>query len=582
MADPLDILRQYMAKQNPLGTFAAQNAATDPTINPAPPMAPMGPAPSLNSHAPVVPGGSFTSALMDPIGAAKAASQTPQGSAALLATALDPAGTIKAGGVNMDELKQGMANVATRDKMAAATADQDRLKAAGLAAQEDAAAGPGRAPTMPGPTVIPGGWVSTRDPETAAMFRNAQEQGMRAVDNTDEKFAAREASLDQREAQYKMAQAYADEAAKQKAQYDAQTDDANNKAAAAQRTDEEWRAVQNDLQSSKVDPNRYWSNMGAGNKVTSIFGALLGGFAQGFGRTGSNQFMDMLNHEIDKDVAQQEAQVAKKKDYAANLYGRFLQQTGDADKARALARATLAEVSKMTLASKEKLAQDDVAKAQLAQTLGALDARKQDELAAVSLRNAQINQAGMAYRAPQVVGGGGAAADKDHNLIFEAPNGLRYKAPDAGTRTKLADQSAAIQELEMIADKMEGLGAERILPGSKAYDDAKGLRDSAMMATKKVEDLGAITKADQELSSGLSKDPTSLGSFFGRSAAEQLRGYAERKRAAYLKSLQSNAVEQVQTGYKVTPQGQLAPAAAFTGKSPTKTNMPGSFKPVGK
>lgn len=69
----------------------------------------------------------------------------------------------------------------------------------------------------------------------------------------------------------------------------------------------------------KIDYNRYLGNMTTGDKVRTSIGLILGGIAGGILHE-ENPAMKMLNSQIDRDIAQQQAQMGQKKTlYSANM-----------------------------------------------------------------------------------------------------------------------------------------------------------------------------------------------------------------------------------------------------------------------
>lgn len=88
----------------------------------------------------------------------------------------------------------------------------------------------------------------------------------------------------------------------------------------------------NELASTKIDPERYWSNKSVGSKIAIGIGAFLSGLGSGMqGRAGENKVLDSLSKEIDRDVQSQiDAYNARAKNVDAkrSLYGQLIEKYG--------------------------------------------------------------------------------------------------------------------------------------------------------------------------------------------------------------------------------------------------------------
>jgi hypothetical protein len=87
-----------------------------------------------------------------------------------------------------------------------------------------------------------------------------------------------------------------------------------------------------DIRQQKVDPNRLYGNADAGTRVSLLIGGALGGMMAGL-NGGENQFLKMVQGQIDRDVAAQESNYNRQKDYLSqrnSIYGQMRQQYGDA------------------------------------------------------------------------------------------------------------------------------------------------------------------------------------------------------------------------------------------------------------
>jgi hypothetical protein len=97
---------------------------------------------------------------------------------------------------------------------------------------------------------------------------------------------------------------------------------------------------------SKIDPDRYVSNMSTGNKIAAAIGIALGGI--GGGLSGKpNQALEIIRDAINKDVESQKSELGTKE----NLLSKNLQKYGDLD------RATQATMMQLNAITQGKIAQ---------------------------------------------------------------------------------------------------------------------------------------------------------------------------------------------------------------------------------
>jgi hypothetical protein len=95
----------------------------------------------------------------------------------------------------------------------------------------------------------------------------------------------------------------------------------------------------NYIAANPINPNHYQENMGAGEKVASAFGLLMGGFKQGFSG-GSNPAMDYLNGQIQRDIDAQKARSENQK----TVYGAYEHLYGDANIANNLTKVSMNDI----------------------------------------------------------------------------------------------------------------------------------------------------------------------------------------------------------------------------------------------
>lgn len=183
----------------------------------------------------------------------------------------------------------------------------------------------------------------------------------------------------------------------------------------------DYDAAEKDAAATKIDAGRYWASKPSAQKVLSIIGATLGGFAAGL-KGGPNHALDQLNREIERDVDEQKANLANKHasaDAKRSLFAANLQAWGNEDAAHAATMAqktaqVQAEMQRQAAESKSVEAQNqaDMLGAQLAQQKAAF---LEHAMGAV--------QAGPA-------GGGLTPAQADKDLKFLAEQEQKIGAPE--------------------------------------------------------------------------------------------------------------------------------------------------------
>lgn len=118
-------------------------------------------------------------------------------------------------------------------------------------------------------------------------------------------------------------------------------------AAEQQRRIGDMEKLSTDLQSTKVDPDRYMKNMSAGATFLSILGIALGGFNEGFseGKV-KNRALEMMNKAIERDIDAQKTDISTKQASLSNMRGLYAmarERFGDERAATDYTRARLYE-----------------------------------------------------------------------------------------------------------------------------------------------------------------------------------------------------------------------------------------------
>lgn len=122
--------------------------------------------------------------------------------------------------------------------------------------------------------------------------------------------------------------------------------------------DTERQNLMDAYKNGKIDPDRYFNNLGTGGKIRTALGIVLGGL--GSGLTGQpNAALEMLNKHIDNDIKAQEADMSKNK----NLLSANMDQTRDLRSAREATRIMQRDLMADKLQEAENNSKDPIVRA---------------------------------------------------------------------------------------------------------------------------------------------------------------------------------------------------------------------------
>lgn len=91
-------------------------------------------------------------------------------------------------------------------------------------------------------------------------------------------------------------------------------------------------ALQKEIASTKIDPNRLWHNASTGSKVGMVIGMILSGAGAGAGQ--GNMAMQMINKNIDRDIEAQKANLDTKQSLLRTNMAKYGQLTTAMDETR--------------------------------------------------------------------------------------------------------------------------------------------------------------------------------------------------------------------------------------------------------
>ena len=138
-----------------------------------------------------------------------------------------------------------------------------------------------------------------------------------------------------------------------------------------------------DYKNQKIDPNRYFSNMGTGQKIGNILGILASGVGSGLSG-GPNLALNMIHDNIEKDIDAQKESLGQKKTLLSENLAKFR----DLEDAMKMTRVQQADMLAAKLDEASARAASPMAAARMQQAKGALMAKYEPEIEEMARKNA--------------------------------------------------------------------------------------------------------------------------------------------------------------------------------------------------
>lgn len=295
-----------------------------------------------------------------------------------------------------------------------------------------------------------------------------------------------------------------------------------------------------DMNSSTIDPDRYYKNRSTGDKVLAAIGIALGGIASGM--TGQpNAASQIIRDAINRDVDAQHLDLEKKgKSLAAqgSVYSDLVGQLQNEDAARHYMTSLLLEQSKNVMDQYKTQVSTAAQKAELGKLYGAIDIQNGEALQKAKeamekdpgvqqgiragVKTGQIDEANLSKEdRERYVKGLGFAKDK--------------QAADEITAAESAHKESIklIDEIINAREKGEGGGKGAEVMSGSFIANQKRRAASLVLKFKDIAKLGALNEGDYDLLYGMvPKDPTAftranipiIGGAFEDPIVSQLKG----------------------------------------------------------
>jgi hypothetical protein len=284
----------------------------------------------------------------------------------------------------------------------------------------------------------------------------------------------------------------------------------------------EMNNLRSDIMQTKIDPQRFYSNMSTGNKVGTAIGLILGGIGAGL-TGGENVVLKQLNNYIEQDLYAQKANLGKKE----SLLGGLTQKYGNVNQAMQMSRIMMSDALSLQM---KRIA---------AQYAGKIEAQRLNaEIAKLDQSIAQ--QVDTFAKARMYASADGVSAEMDpyreqRVLIGNVP----YYAGSTQDAQKKMEQinniDASLATIKKMSKLRKQYGAE-FYPGV-AKEEMKGLKDTLLLQAGPIL-LGApITERNKKLVENQIPDPTRYSDVKFSNSLDEIEGKLIRKKEDIKKSV---------------------------------------------
>jgi hypothetical protein len=353
-------------------------------------------------------------------------------------------------------------------------------------------------------------------------------------------------------------------------------------AAVQQRQKDDLDVANKAYQDAKVDPDRFYKNRSTGANILSSIGVALGAFGASLNHT-PNFALESVNKAIDNDMESQKEEIKKLGARSQNQLQQMRDATGSNEAADNAFR-----IASLQYAQSKAAEVDTTGKG------AALQKMFGDEIQRTKLANALHRENTEKYVAPQMIGGGGAAAgadEKDLSRELQLPDemagmpaGTRLIAKDAKSADQLRTIVGGYSVLKGLADKAAALqakyGADIYVEGSTGWNAMVALRTNALSQAGHVNAVARQPIIDtEEMKEQLTPHLyNALG--VGPSVADRWTATVDAYGTSATSILRTHAPEVDHRYIGRTPSGRIVPQAEYTGDTPMPHAMPRAFKPI--
>lgn len=211
--------------------------------------------------------------------------------------------------------------------------------------------------------------------------------------------------------------------------------------------DTERQKWMSDIQNQKVDPNRFMSSMGTGQRVSTAIGLILGGMGGGLLHQ-KNPALEYLNDQINRDIAAQQTDLGKKE----NLLSANMKQFGNIKDATDMTRVMLNDAASMQLKQIAAKYQGKIEGDRALAGAGQIDSNTAQALSTVAARRSAMSGMAPGQALPAALD---PALDRRVEMSGQTPGqSVVLHAPDKDTADKIRPQLAALDELQSVSSRI--------------------------------------------------------------------------------------------------------------------------------
>jgi hypothetical protein len=295
---------------------------------------------------------------------------------------------------------------------------------------------------------------------------------------------------------------------------------------------------QQQLESGKINPNRYYENMDTGKRIRTAIGLILGGIGSGLTH-GPNVALQLMNKAVDDDIMSQKADIGK----TQNLLSINLQKYHRMDMAEAATRLQYNTTLQMQLQAAASKSTSASAQAALHMQMGQLQQQNYAFKNTMALNMAKAQNLGFGG------GEGGTPEGQENFQMLNDPkyqekrvmvNGRAFQASDKDAADKMRRTEAIAGPVASQIRDLQLLASD---PSTKFAGTASNLKAHGIMGNLSVQlpQLTGLTRVNEVEINHLAKsfqDPTrfdqSLGADKNTQFLKTLEDDLESKRSANL------------------------------------------------
>ena len=260
-----------------------------------------------------------------------------------------------------------------------------------------------------------------------------------------------------------------------------------------QRMESELADAQKRVDASAVDPTKYINDMSTGRKIMAILAVLLGGVGAALTRSDRNLALDVLNHQIDRDIDAQKSKLQTNKELLARVVDKYGSLTNWEIQRHAEAVAHISKVFELAAVG----ADSDKQRAAVLHDKAVLDSGAVQRGAQRALEGAQADSLTLPVRA-----GGGRAPDRLANRADMEAWLTRRTATDASQIPTVSAKVHGMSDQQLInAVAAAGGMPPASATGGGTQQSAEAKRDAELAAEEehwnKVEQL-ALKRGDPQ------------------------------------------------------------------------------------